>query len=95
MELPTVRQVTEQAAADVKHEQDHILAELRRRTTLVDEDLYGLLRPLAETAFSAGHDIGWNEAMWKCEGIRLRSKVAWAVAFTASAAAVASWWLLL
>lgn len=93
--LPTVRQATVQAAADVKREQDRILAELRRRTTMSDEELYELLKPLAQVAFESGHEIGWTEAMWKCEGVRLRGRAAWIIAFCTSAAAAAGWLMLL
>ena len=96
MDLETVKQATDRAAAEVKVEQEKIFAWLRRHTGLAnDDELRTLLQPLAETAFNAGHSIGWTEAMWKGEGVRLRSKTAWIVAFVMSAAAIAGWWSVL
>lgn len=85
----------EAVARQVHEAQVALLAKMRRQTTLDDTELMELLSPFGEAAFNAGHRIGWLEyeqenAEHKTEAIMYR----W-VAFISSAAAVASWIILL
>jgi len=72
-----------------------LLARMRRQTTLDDDALIELLSPFSEAAFNAGHTIGWMEhEQENASGRAAVFAYRW-TAFVSSAAAVASWIILL
>jgi len=84
----TEDEVRSDVARAVHDEQRKLLAEMRRRTTMDDQEILLLLQPFCEVAFNAGYKSGFSEAEW----LAFRKvSTAQMFAFCVSAAAVASW----
>ena len=85
----------EAVARKVHEAQVALLAKMRRQTTLDDDALIELLSPFGEAAFNAGHRMGWLEHEQVNGSHRLSVVVHRWIAFLSTAAAVASWMILL
>lgn len=84
--------VRQEVADDVHKAQHELLAVMRRKTTLDDESLVTVLSPFGEAAFNAGYRMGALEA----EALQVaRLRLYRPLSLIATAAAVASWLILL
>lgn len=90
---PNKAEVSREVAAMVDASQKKLMAEMRRRTTLDDEQIVKLLEPFSETAFGAGYKVGWNDAEWHARALLARAGL-YRVAMLVASAALVSWWIV-
>lgn len=76
-------------AVMIEAEQRKLMAQMRRRTTLGDQEILTMLEPFSSAAFGAGYKLGWHDGELDVIDRSARWKL---VAMLASAALVA--WLL-
>ena len=87
-----LKEVNERNAALLAEERRRVMMWVRRRSCLDDDEVYtNALKPIAEAAFNAGHEVGFTEAMLKVDRQFKRATVSYWVALIASAACIAQW----
>lgn len=92
-EVWNLKEVNERQAGLLMLEKRRVMCWLRRNTNLDDDAIVDYaLKPIADVAFEAGHEIGFTEAMLKVDRIVKRAIVAKWVAVIISAACIAWWW---
>jgi len=83
-------EVSKQVATMIEAEQRKLMSEMRRRTSLDDQEIQKLLAPFSEAAFGAGYKLGWRDGEVDVLGKASRYKLASMIA----TAALVAWWLV-
>jgi hypothetical protein len=85
--------IEKEAAAMVAKETKRLMAEMRRKTSLDDEQIRELLAPFGEVAYGAGYKMGWAEAEQSAAD-KLVAAGYYKIVGLVSSAALVAWWLI-
>jgi len=85
-------EIEREAAAMVAKETKRLMAEMRRKTSLDDEQIQEMLSPFGEVAYGAGYKLGWAEAEQNAAR-QLAVAGYYRIFGLLSSAALVAWWL--
>lgn len=89
----TEPELTRQVAKMIEAEQRKLMAEMRRRTSLSDQEIHKLLAPFSESAFGAGYKMGWSDAEQTASDTLARAGL-YKLAGLVMTAATVAWWMV-